>query len=197
MALQQLRRQAPPGLCGSTWSRHATLLVVPRANEAGATRRQRTQRLNRPLVELNLLEETEPTFVKPSSFDHGCDFGFYLRPHPITLKQSQVGAAILVVSLVQAAYTDVAQGEKQLPDSQLHSPTSLLSSFHVYAKLCWLLLLSTHDLLLAAHTHPPCPRCCPACAAGFGGLLAAAAASALALWWAAPRRPARGITTQV
>lgn len=101
--------------------------MVPRGKPALAARLELTHKLN------HHVEDFEPAFLKSHSFDYTNDLDFNVRPQPIYLKKSQVGAAIGVVSLVQAAVTHtevVGQGEPATALSKVYEPSLKLS--HVY-----------------------------------------------------------------
>lgn len=83
-------------------ARNVSHLVSARASSARKAPVAPPPRPNHLLLE-------EANLIKPGPID----YELYIAPKPVTahLKQSQVGAVIGVVSMVQCLYTEVAQGE--------------------------------------------------------------------------------------
>lgn len=91
--------------------------------------------------------------MKPSSLDHGYDFLFHPRPHPMILEQSQVGVAIVVVSLV-AAYTKLTSSLLTASYAHLQAFTQALTSMQsgvsCFSALTTVCLLPSHTLPASA-----------------------------------------------
>lgn len=185
--MQLLQHQASTGGCVSSRARVFRFAVVSRPRSALKAPAELVKRLNHHLV-------AEPSLFKPGP----TDYEFYITPKPVTahLKQSQVGAVIGVVSVVQTIYTEVAQGKQTEAAYQpvgfcQPSNRAFTCSHSIFSRIQ---ALTTVVLL-------PLPSAVVLHTAGFGSLLAAgvvvAGALALSQWWTPPKKPATGFTTQV